>query len=46
MKYLERNEIIHRDIKPANIIFRNRNCDVQDFCLIDFGLSIFVNSKY
>lgn len=34
--------IMHRDLKPENILFRFKN-DFSSVCLVDFGLSTYIN---
>ena len=42
LNHLHSKGIMHRDIKPENIMLKTRN-QVQTACIIDYGLSEFIN---
>ena len=44
--YMQYKGVMHRDIKPNNLMLKDRT-KIHNICLIDFGLSTFVNiDKY
>ncbi|MDD2512448.1 MAG: protein kinase [Proteiniphilum sp.] len=38
--FLHKHGIIHRDIKPANFLFRDKNHQLEELGLADFGIAI------
>ena len=41
--HMHSHNIMHRDLKPENILFRNSEIIEDNICIVDFGLSTFVD---
>lgn len=39
VNHMHSKKIVHRDLKPENILFDNKNYELSEIKIIDFGLS-------
>ncbi|CDZ98234.1 calcium calmodulin-dependent protein kinase [Phaffia rhodozyma] len=45
LSYIHRQGVIHRDIKAENFLYKSRDSQIDDFQLIDFGISKILDDK-